>query len=449
MGFPQVGLQEALVYDVRAYGAVGDGVQDDTAAIQEAINEAGNAGGGVVYVPVGTYLISTSLKANGNGVYICGAGIGWEHGDGQPLAGTVLQASSSFPLGSPFIIWQDPAVATTYNGGGITRLAIDCNGVADGIYSSYTYSFAAYWVYVYDSWSSGFYASCPSGGSVDSVDITNCKTFDSLANSTTFGGHATTPGGIVLGANIFHSRITKSYVVNASADAFVIGDANGQAFGVTASLCTADTPGGHAYHLQGSQYCRVLGCIVYGTPGATSVFLDSGNNHTLSGSYLIGSNSGNNQNAYDGAVVLVNTQGSQVFGNHITPTAYSTYDIYDFLSGSQTPAVIENNFIHGIGTSGVVKGGVSIFRNNQNYNPVGSSVPGTAFALPASGTAWTNNTGVDGTLHVTAAGTVTDVVLQGVTVGSSLAVGQSYFVPAGGTITFTYSAAPTLVFVGN
>lgn len=29
------------------------------------------------------------------------------------------------------------------------------------------------------------------------------------------------------------------------------------------------------------------------------------------------------------------------------------------------------------------------------------------------------------------------------------AVGQSFFVPAGGTITFTYSAAPTLVFVGN
>ena len=94
-------------------------------------------------------------------------------------------------------------------------------------------------------------------------------------------------------------------------------------------------------------------------------------------------------------------------------------------------------------------GGKFAIRNCPGYNPVGSAVPGTAFALPASGTAWTNNTGVDGTLFVTAAGTVTDVVVQGVTVGSSLAVGQQFHIPAGGTFTLTYSAAPTLVFVGN
>ena len=93
--------------------------------------------------------------------------------------------------------------------------------------------------------------------------------------------------------------------------------------------------------------------------------------------------------------------------------------------------------------------GIVRIHDNPGYNPVGSSVPGTAFALPASGTAWTNDTAVDGTLYVTAAGTVSDVVVQGVTVASSLAVGQSWFVPAGGTITFTYTTAPTLVFVGN
>ena len=91
----------------------------------------------------------------------------------------------------------------------------------------------------------------------------------------------------------------------------------------------------------------------------------------------------------------------------------------------------------------------SVIRNSPGYNPVGASVPGTAFTLPLSGNAWTNNTGVDGTLFVTAAGVVTDVVVQGVTVASSLAVGRTFFVPAGGTITFTYSSAPTLVFVGN
>ena len=46
----------ATVLDVRNFGAIGDGVHNDTAAIQAAIN-ALPAGGGTVYVPGGTYLI--------------------------------------------------------------------------------------------------------------------------------------------------------------------------------------------------------------------------------------------------------------------------------------------------------------------------------------------------------------------------------------------------------
>ena len=43
--------------DVRHYGAKGDGVNDDTAAIQAAINAAP----GVVYFPAGNYLVNTGL----------------------------------------------------------------------------------------------------------------------------------------------------------------------------------------------------------------------------------------------------------------------------------------------------------------------------------------------------------------------------------------------------
>jgi hypothetical protein len=46
----------AAVLDVRNYGAFGDGVHDDTAAIQAAIN-ALPTDGGTVYVPAGTYMI--------------------------------------------------------------------------------------------------------------------------------------------------------------------------------------------------------------------------------------------------------------------------------------------------------------------------------------------------------------------------------------------------------
>lgn len=44
------------IFDVRKYGAVGDGKTDCTKAIQTAINECGESGGGTVLVESGTYL---------------------------------------------------------------------------------------------------------------------------------------------------------------------------------------------------------------------------------------------------------------------------------------------------------------------------------------------------------------------------------------------------------
>lgn len=56
---------EAGIYDVRAFGAKGDGVTKDTAAIQAAIDAAVKAGGGEVRVPAGRYVTGTvHLKSN-------------------------------------------------------------------------------------------------------------------------------------------------------------------------------------------------------------------------------------------------------------------------------------------------------------------------------------------------------------------------------------------------
>lgn len=48
--------------NVKNYGALGNGVKDDTAAIQSALDDAGKAGGGLVYVPRGTYVITSPLR---------------------------------------------------------------------------------------------------------------------------------------------------------------------------------------------------------------------------------------------------------------------------------------------------------------------------------------------------------------------------------------------------
>lgn len=71
---PRGVARDGLWFNVMDYGAVGDGVADDTAAIQAAINAA-NPRGGVVYFPRGDYLISTGLLIDNS---VAGVGPGLE-----------------------------------------------------------------------------------------------------------------------------------------------------------------------------------------------------------------------------------------------------------------------------------------------------------------------------------------------------------------------------------
>ena len=66
----------AGIYDVKnKYGAVGDGVSDDTDNIQNALNAAGNAGGGTVWFPPGTYKVTSWMTIPN---YVTLAGVRWK-----------------------------------------------------------------------------------------------------------------------------------------------------------------------------------------------------------------------------------------------------------------------------------------------------------------------------------------------------------------------------------
>lgn len=76
--------QPSNIYNVRAYGATGDGITDDTAAIQAALSAA--TSGGTVFLPQGTYKTTSTLVPLSNTV-VAGAG-----------AGTIIKFVASAPF---------------------------------------------------------------------------------------------------------------------------------------------------------------------------------------------------------------------------------------------------------------------------------------------------------------------------------------------------------------
>lgn len=104
--------------NVRCFGARGDGVADDTAAIQAAINAAKAMGlstrsGATVYFPPGEYSVSSPLLLPRTGA--TARGVVWL--DGENRWSSRIQGAASFPTNRAMIEWSDdePYSGATYN----------------------------------------------------------------------------------------------------------------------------------------------------------------------------------------------------------------------------------------------------------------------------------------------------------------------------------------------
>jgi Pectate lyase superfamily protein len=109
-------VQPNLVLNVKDYGALGNGVADDTPAIQATINTLAVRGGGTAYVPPGTYLINSYSPSQhpwffrnllmGSNITILGAG-----SDTILLQGP--NGRAPLPTGADYVVNNVLAVGTS------------------------------------------------------------------------------------------------------------------------------------------------------------------------------------------------------------------------------------------------------------------------------------------------------------------------------------------------
>jgi hypothetical protein len=85
------------VFDVRAFGAKGDGSADDTAAIQAAITAA-SVDGGVVTLPPGTFNITSPLTIADRRVSMRGSGVGATTLHSTSTTDTILYTQTAFSV---------------------------------------------------------------------------------------------------------------------------------------------------------------------------------------------------------------------------------------------------------------------------------------------------------------------------------------------------------------
>jgi hypothetical protein len=120
-------LRESV--SVKDFGAVGDGVVDDTAAIQAAIDYVEMLNGGIVNIPQGTFKITSTITVNSaKTVELIGQGGDANHNDGADQD-TPTRLSWHGAAGGTMVHFTSPsgpAGTTKQNGSSFKDIRLDC-----------------------------------------------------------------------------------------------------------------------------------------------------------------------------------------------------------------------------------------------------------------------------------------------------------------------------------
>lgn len=195
--------------NVRDFGAKGDGITDDSAAIQAALDLQGR-----VYIPAGTYLVNTTLRIKSN-TKLYGDGIEAtilkEGGDGTTLPGmnTSILENQAYvdtdPDGNDSMHVENIAFHGQRSVAVADGSATSSNKGIGGVYFQYASRSRIRDCYFKDGWSGFVITGTRTGFNSQSQNsIFDCTVFN--ATSWSQNGNAGVPRGILLGTAFTYMR---------------------------------------------------------------------------------------------------------------------------------------------------------------------------------------------------------------------------------------------------
>lgn len=472
-------------YNVKAYGAKGNGTTDDTTAFSNAIAAINTAGRGSLYVPAGTYVVdSGSLTITASNVAIFGDGISASKILNNSATGNLFTVQGQFftfanasvdtvggvthTSGDQFYItgngddhFDHAAIASGYNGvefnngtAGTRFYFTNCLIAANANWGILVTAWAG------NSWISNTQLNANGGG----IKIANGWDGYNLSSvvvtaSTTYQGLLLQPAASNSLVDVFINN--SQFDTSSAADGvFIDGSASNTSVSrIFLENSWASGNGGDGLHIKATNgvvvnnlhaLMNVQHGILIDTGAQYTDIEDpqaSGNSSSVSGTYsgisvapgvgwfkIRGGISGggifNQNNGSAGNTTtsnFANTPNTQKYGIEIQAGSSDNYQI-------QGVVLIPNV------TGNLSDGGTGLNKridSNRGYDPIGylSSQP----AMPASGSSVTNPSGAVCSVYISG-GTVTQVQISGH--NTNLTSGL-FKVPPMASITPTYSAAPT------
>ncbi len=461
--------------DIRNYGAVGNGITDDTASIQAALNVL-TATTNWLYIPAGNWKVSAELTSTKSNIVIFG------NGQASKIITSSLTANIFTVTGSR-ITFRDLCVwsSVTKTAGYAFSLTTPQDVVFENVYlgtpALVTADGNLLWKGIYFNgfnqchWRGGYiYAQSDAvtirGNGAYKAGLWFSNGFRILSSAKAFyiGGDA---GGISIDEG---DLSLNEYGVFVS-DALVPGTQNRELF--LGPQLTIDGCSMHGVYFDANSIslAKIMGTWVASnnTLGAGSGAVEvqpsqpADFRHMLTGARIfnnklsgIVSNDGelqvvgceimsNGLVSGGHGIWLANTaiaevliQGNKIRANGIVGTGYGIL----VAPGIDYYSILDNDITDNL--QGSIKdsdNAPKIVKNNRGYNPVGNATP----AVPNTTVAYTNAYGQD-CMVVISGGTVTVIAVNGTTTGLT---SGTVIVPANGTITLTYSVAPTWTWNRN